>query len=76
MSNDLKKHSITIHGHRTSISLEEDFWQSLKDEAKRDAIPLARLVAHIDSERTQNLSSALRLFVLHRLQERLKQHQQ
>ncbi len=66
----LKKHSITINGHRTSISLEPVFWQALKEEAKRDGKPLARLVSEIDSERQQNLSSALRVFVFNRLKNR------
>ncbi|RVI93046.1 aryl-sulfate sulfotransferase [Sinorhizobium medicae] len=60
------KHSATLHGHRTSFTLEEPFWQELKAIAKDRDMPLARLVAEIDDGRGQegNLSSALRVYVL------------
>ena len=59
------KRSIVIAGHKTSISLEDAFWKSLKDIAgERDMTP-SDLVAAIASERKHgNLSSAIRLFVL------------
>ena len=62
----LKKHSTTLHGHRTSFSLEDVFWQELKAIATARAIPLARLIAEIDDGRPaeSNLSSALRVYVL------------
>lgn len=62
----LKKHSATLHGHRTSFSLEDVFWQELKAIAGARAIPLARLIAEIDDARPadSNLSSALRVYVL------------
>ncbi|KQR68968.1 arylsulfate sulfotransferase [Rhizobium sp. Leaf384] len=62
----LRKHSATLHGHRTSFSLEEVFWDELKLIAAARAIPLARLVAEIDDARSadSNLSSALRVHVL------------
>lgn len=60
-----RKHSLAIAGHRTSISLEEPFWLALKEIASGDGIPLAALVAEVDSRRGEaNLSSALRLRVL------------
>ncbi len=64
----LKKHSILIAGHATSISLEEEFWAALRQIAAADGVSLNRLVADVDSARDGNLSSALRLFVLRRLQ--------
>ena len=60
------KRSITIRGHRTSISIEDLFWTRLQAIAEARAQPLAALVAGIDSSREpgSNLSSAVRLFVL------------
>lgn len=62
----LKKHSATLHGHRTSFSLEDVFWQELKTIAAARAVSLARLIAEIDDARPadSNLSSALRVHVL------------
>lgn len=62
----IRKHSATLHGHRTSFSLEEPFWQELKVIADVRQIPLAQLIAEIDDMRPtdSNLSSALRLHVL------------
>jgi predicted DNA-binding ribbon-helix-helix protein len=65
------KRSLSIKGHRTSISLEEEFWTLLKSIAAQKNISFAQLVAEIDSERRQvNLSSALRVFVLNNLLEK------
>ncbi|WEX76300.1 ribbon-helix-helix domain-containing protein [Sinorhizobium numidicum] len=60
------KHSATLHGHRTSFSLEEPFWQELKSIARSRNMPLARLIAEVDDGRGTdgNLSSALRVYVL------------
>lgn len=62
----IRKHSATLHGHRTSFTLEEPFWQELKQIAEYRDIPLARLIAEIDDAREAdtNLSSALRVHVL------------
>ncbi len=62
----LTKHSISIRGHKTSYSLEDEFYTELKRIAKQQDTPLARLITKLDSGRQQgtNLSSALRLFVL------------
>ncbi len=61
----LAKRSVTIAGHRTSLSLEPEFWQALKDLARRDGCSLAALIAMIDEARgTRNLSSAVRVHVL------------
>ena len=59
------KRSFSIGGHRTSISLEPDFWNALKDVAARERMPLARLVATIDESRGEaGLSSAVRIWLL------------
>ena len=59
------KRSLTIAGHRTSISLEDAFWSRLKALAKTRGQPLSELIAHIDASRGgANLSSAIRVFVL------------
>jgi predicted DNA-binding ribbon-helix-helix protein len=62
----MAKRSISIAGHRTSISLEEPFWQALAEIAGVKGTSLAGLVAEIDRSRPPdvNLSSAIRLFVL------------
>ncbi|MGN6549973.1 MAG: ribbon-helix-helix domain-containing protein [Pararhizobium sp.] len=62
----IRKHSMTIRGHRTSVSVEDAFWQVLKEIAERKAMPLAALVAEIDGLRKpdDNLSSAIRIHVL------------
>lgn len=62
----IRKHSVSLHGHRTSLSLEEPFWQELKLIAGDRGMSLASLVAEIDEAReaSTNLSSALRLHVL------------
>ena len=61
----LQKHSLTIHGHATSITLEPEFWEELKILAETRKISLAALVSEIDATRSdQNLCSALRVFVL------------
>lgn len=69
----MKKRSITIAGHRTSLTLEDDFWNELQDIAKARRISLNRLVTEIDAARdlTINLSSALRLFVLVELKKKI-----
>jgi predicted DNA-binding ribbon-helix-helix protein len=59
------KRSIVIAGHKTSVSLEEPFWNGLKEIAARRDATLSEVVATIDRERElANLSSAIRLFVL------------
>ena len=59
------KRSLSISGHRTSVSLEEIFWSELRAIAERRAQSVASLVAEVDAARGEaNLSSALRVFVL------------
>lgn len=62
------KRSLTIAGHRTSISLEEPFWRLLQAEAKEAGLSVAGLVESIDSTRRDtNLSSAIRIHLVTRL---------
>jgi len=66
------KRSVSIAGHRTSISLEEPFWEGLREIAEREKISVQALIGRIDAERgEQNLSSAIRVFVLNDLRSRL-----
>ena len=59
------KRSVAIAGHRTSVSLEAPFWDALKELAAARARPVQALIGEIDAERgSQNLSSAIRVFVL------------
>jgi predicted DNA-binding ribbon-helix-helix protein len=66
-SRHIVKHSVVVAGHRTSVSLEDAFWQALKAIAAQEGVSLAALIARVDAERGEaNLSSALRVFVLER----------
>ncbi len=69
MSGTVKKRSVEIAGHRTSLSLEEAFWRALKRIAARDGVSINRLIERIDRERAGNLSSAVRIYVLERLED-------
>ncbi|SMC58292.1 ribbon-helix-helix domain-containing protein [Rhizobium sp. RU36D] len=62
----IRKHSATLHGHRTSFSLEDAFLAELKTIAASRSLSFAALLAEIDDARPadSNLSSALRLYVL------------
>jgi predicted DNA-binding ribbon-helix-helix protein len=65
MKSPVIKRSIVIAGHKTSVSLEDEFWKGLKDIAIARHVTLSNMVASIDSERRHgNLSSAIRLYVL------------
>lgn len=68
LSSKVVKRSVSIAGHTTSISLEKPFWDALKAIAACEKRSLAALIADIDERRGTNLSSALRLYVLDRLQ--------
>lgn len=59
-------------GHRTSVSLEDAFWDVLKDIAARRGLSLNQLVAEVDEGRTGNLSSALRVYALGELRIRVR----
>jgi predicted DNA-binding ribbon-helix-helix protein len=68
----MKKRSVRIAGHPTSISLEDEFWDVLRAICAEQNRSLGSLVTEIDAKRSGNLSSALRLYVLASLQEKLK----
>jgi predicted DNA-binding ribbon-helix-helix protein len=60
----LRKRSVMIAGHATSLSLEEAFWEDLHELARRRGTSITALIAGVDAQRQGNLSSALRIFVL------------
>jgi predicted DNA-binding ribbon-helix-helix protein len=60
----MKKRSVSIRGHRTSLSLEDGFWEELARIAQLRGKSIAGLIAEIDNRRSGGLSSAVRLFVL------------
>lgn len=65
MKSPVVKRSIVVAGHKTSVSLEEAFWTSMKEISTARGMTLSDLVSEIDKGRKQgNLSSAIRLFVL------------
>ncbi len=69
----MRKRSITLKGHRTSIALEDAFWTALEAAANEDGRSLAALIAEVDRARLKEtpppgLASALRVYVLQRLQ--------
>ncbi len=71
MSSDtgqLRKRSVLIAGHQTSVSLENAFWAALKRIAEARGVSVNRLITDIDRQRpgnlSGNLSSAIRIFVL------------
>jgi predicted DNA-binding ribbon-helix-helix protein len=64
-SSGIKKRSIIIAKHKTSVSVEDEFWAGLREIAKGRGQNLSQVIADIDEGRqSANLSSAIRLFVL------------
>lgn len=70
MSGRPVKRSLTLRGHRTSVSLEDEFWAEFRRLAEARATPINQLAAQIDAERGLDLglASAIRLYVLRALQ--------
>jgi predicted DNA-binding ribbon-helix-helix protein len=64
MTEGLKKRSVDIDGHRTSVSIEAPFWDALREIADKKQLSVNQLIAVIDKERAGNLSSAIRVYVL------------
>ena len=66
MSGRPVKRSLTLRGHRTSVSLEDAFWRAFRDIASEKAMPINALAAEIDEAREMDvgLASAIRVFVL------------
>lgn len=60
----IRKHSLEIAGHRTSVSLEDAFWEAFTEMARARGVSVNRLAAEVDRARPGNLSSAIRVFVL------------
>lgn len=60
------KRSLSLNGHRTSVSLETEFWQAFRDIAAEKGVPLNALAAEIDTARGMHagLASAIRVYVL------------
>jgi predicted DNA-binding ribbon-helix-helix protein len=76
MKSTVIKRSVVIAGHKTSVSLEDVFWNALKDIACVRDINLSDLVGKIDTERQQgNLSSAIRMFVLDFYRDQIFEHE-
>ena len=65
-----EKHSLTLHGHRTSVSLEDAFWKAFREIAEEKGQTVNALAAEIDAARTGDagLASAIRVFVLRHYQ--------
>ena len=75
MKSLLIKRSIVLAGHRTSVSVEDAFWEGLKTIAEQRHESLAHVVASIDADRQHaNLSSAIRLHVLEFYRDQHQQH--
>jgi len=77
----LRKRSVTLAGHRTSLSLEQVFWEELKLLAAEEGLSLQALIERVDRERIEaaapsfGLSGALRVYVIVRLREKLAQRE-
>ena len=67
----IQKHSVVLDGHKTSVSLEPEFWHALATIAADEGRSLNAVIADIDKGRGGNLSSALRLYVLNYFERRL-----
>ncbi len=69
MSGRPEKHSLTLAGHRTSVSLEPEFWREFRNIAARRNLPINALAAEIDAARDPNvgLASSIRVFILNEL---------
>lgn len=71
MKSAVKKHSVVIHGHKTSVSIEDEFWDALVKLADDSMFTIGQMVRMIDKERqgaaaNYNLSSAIRVFLFKR----------
>lgn len=67
MSGRPEKHSLSLQGHRTSVSLEAEFWAAFREIAKNDGKAINALAAEIDATREDvGLASAIRVYVLRR----------
>lgn len=69
----IKKRSVCIAGHSTSLTIEDEFWDLFKDIVQRRKTSINALISEIDERNTRNLSSAVRIYVLKDLEQRLAQ---
>ena len=60
----VQKRSVTVNGHRTSLTVEKEFWDSLKEISKMQGNSISSIIAEIDRSEPENLSSAIRIYVL------------
>ncbi len=64
---ELRKHSVVIAGHQTSVTLENIFWRKHKEIAKEEKKSLKALITQIDANRSANLSSAIRVYIIRKI---------
>ncbi|MDC3263389.1 ribbon-helix-helix domain-containing protein [Pelagibacterales bacterium] len=64
----MNKHTVKVNGHDTSVFIEEEFWLELKHISKLKKKSISVLISDVDkNKKTQNLSSAIRLYILNHL---------
>ncbi len=66
--NKLEKRSFRLAGHATSVALEPEFWTALATQAAKQGCSLPELIGTIDGQRTRNLASEIRVYILNALQ--------
>ena len=67
----MRKHSVNITGHQTSLSIEDEFWEELKRIARQKNVSVSRLIEEIDNNRQGNLSGAIRVYILNALKKEI-----
>ena len=68
MKSRVIKRSNRVDGHKTSVALEDEFWTALKEIATTQNVGISQLIATIDSQQNNNLSSAIRVYVFNYFQ--------
>ncbi len=64
----MNKHTVKVNGHDTSVFIEEEFWIELKHISKLNKKSISTIISDVDkNKKTQNLSSAIRLYILYQL---------
>jgi|TARA_B100000780_G_scaffold130895_1_gene91767 predicted DNA-binding ribbon-helix-helix protein len=64
----VNKHTVKVNGHDTSVFIEEEFWIELKHISKLNKKSISTIISDVDkNKKTQNLSSAIRLYILYQL---------
>ncbi len=67
---NIRKRSVLLAGHQTSVSIENAFWDHLVQIARRKGLSINSLITQLDSDRTGNLSSTIRIYVLEQVTEK------